>query len=436
MLAALALALLAQVRMEQDSIGPAGPIFTTPASQAGFAYFEFAPGNGAGMTSACTCGTPAAATGQAITFARASAGYCTKGNWTTGIANGDLVQCSTDEPRVMPGGDGTGVNGLLIERVRTNEILRSTAFDNAAWNKGGAGGASAASVTADAATAPNGTATADRVQFGATDGTGLQGSYIFQNMPTGQAVATVYIKGNGTSGTIDFALWNAGGAAYTCALCSYNSTSWTRCSVPATDGGGGAVWLLGNLSLSAHCNSGAHGAQDVFMWGAQWELGKYPTSFIQTAGVATGRSAETAIASVSLSNEAGSVAATVIAPSANWASEVLDHGMLSLSSAGPTYRFLFDYDSTPTATAFLYVNSGGGGTVGKAYAIAADTETRFSGWWDGSTQNIITPGGSASAAMPTTSATSLIEIGGFGGNPALNGVIKKVCVDPTATRCR
>ena len=77
--------------------------------------FQFATVTGVGMTDECTCASPTGTKGETLTFTRASAGFCTKGNEWTGIDNGDLVSCSTDQPRVMRGGDGTGAKGLLVE---------------------------------------------------------------------------------------------------------------------------------------------------------------------------------------------------------------------------------------------------------------------------------------------------------------------------------
>jgi hypothetical protein len=58
---------------------------------------------------------------------------------------------TSDTPRVVPG------RGLLVEGARTNLVLRSQEFDNAAWTK------SSVTVTANDAIAPDGTLTADKL---------------------------------------------------------------------------------------------------------------------------------------------------------------------------------------------------------------------------------------------------------------------------------
>jgi hypothetical protein len=69
--------------------------------QSSYAFFEFAPASGAGMGTACACTTPTGAKGEALTFTRAGDATCSKqGLATTGIANGDLVACTGNQPRV------------------------------------------------------------------------------------------------------------------------------------------------------------------------------------------------------------------------------------------------------------------------------------------------------------------------------------------------
>ena len=91
-------------------------------SCADYAYFEFAPASGAGMTAACACTTPTGAKGEAMTFTRTGAATCSKqGLATTGINDGDLVTCASDnQPRVEPSG---GVLGLRVESAKTNPLL-------------------------------------------------------------------------------------------------------------------------------------------------------------------------------------------------------------------------------------------------------------------------------------------------------------------------
>lgn len=84
-----------------------------------------------------------------FTFSRASTG-------TYRAASGLLVSASSGSPRIDY--DSTGqIRGLLMESTRTNLILRSNEFSNAAWAKSGA------STSADIVAGPDGTTTADRL---------------------------------------------------------------------------------------------------------------------------------------------------------------------------------------------------------------------------------------------------------------------------------
>src|SRR5688500_13085954 len=96
--------------------------------------------------------------GEALTFSRAGSGMCTKGD-------GTMVLLGNNVPRVQPG-------GLLMEAARTNLMVRSQEFDNAVWTKNATGAGVAPVVTANYAVAPDGTTSAERVQFSATPSSG------------------------------------------------------------------------------------------------------------------------------------------------------------------------------------------------------------------------------------------------------------------------
>lgn len=289
MLPALIFALLAQV----DPCGPDGPIFCTTTNTSGIAraLFEFAPSDGAGMTTACACSAITGAKGETITFARSSPGTCLKGNTLTGIANGDLVTCSTDQPRVRPEGlDGTGPMGLIIEDIETNILQWSESLDNAAWLSFAAGAPGTVTVTADQAVSPDGTTTADRLQLPSTSAAQSAARY----QPIAQAGAQTgffFLKGNGSSGTIDLCIFNNGASAYSCVACAYTSASWSRCvnkNVP--QGSVNGTYLIGNASS---LNGGvARGAADLFVWGMDWKSIGWDTSYVKTTTVAVQRSSD------------------------------------------------------------------------------------------------------------------------------------------------
>jgi hypothetical protein len=329
------------------------------------------------------------------------------------------VTCSSNQPRVMPGGDGSGGLGLLAEENRTNTALRSQELDNAAVWTDVLNGLTAPVRTANAAVAPDGTTTAERLQFPSCVGSSGNYSTIGQiGAAVASATTSVFLKGVSGSGTT--ALNNGTGGVTTC---TFNSTTWTRC---AFFDAGGTTPLLGSNCAGTN---GPYSATDVYAWGFQAETGAFATSYIATTSAAVTRAVEPASFSVSLANTTGSFAATVV-PLVTSAAN--DHGIVALSAAGPSFRQLLDQ-----AGAELFVYMSTGGSVSQAGAFPANTATRAAGWWDASTRSV-----SVGGAAPTTnahsggSATTLIQIGRYDAVGIFNGVIKRVCVDPSQTRCR
>jgi len=246
--------------------------------------FSFAPVAGTGMGAACACTNPTAADGTAVTFTRASSGYCTKGNWLTGIANGDLVKCANNQARVMPGGDDGGTwLGVLNEADHTTVLKDDSDFSSGNWTLEHVV-QPVPTVTANAGVAPDGTSNADRIQFPATGA--AEDSAIRQDTGTsGTHSAGVYIRGyitdGGTSsGTVDFATYN--GSAWECTPCTYTSASWTRCVHEnyTTDN----YWLLGNAGF--RCGN-ARSDNDVLVWGGDFQSGTKLMSHIDNGSSAS-----------------------------------------------------------------------------------------------------------------------------------------------------
>lgn len=130
----------------------------------------FAPSSGAGMGTACSGTNPTTADGGTLTFlSRASGRTCMKTGEYVGIANGDLVKLSANQYAVQPGGDGGGPLGISVWQEGYNLSTGSENLDSD-WTAFGSG-APAPAVTANAATAPDGTNTAERVQLAACGGT-------------------------------------------------------------------------------------------------------------------------------------------------------------------------------------------------------------------------------------------------------------------------
>lgn len=397
-----------------------------------YALFEFAPESGAGLGASCSCTTPSAATGEALTFTRASSAMCTKGPTTNTISNGDLVLCSSNQPRVMPGGNGSGGNGLLIERTRTNLLLRSEEIDNAAWAKNGVVVA-APTVTANYATAPDNAATAERLEFAAT-GSGEESS--ISQVPSAGAITAstlIYVKGTSGSGSLD--VCTNTGAVDQCTTCAYNNTTWTRCGRELSTMGAGTNLSIGNLT---RINGGTtRSANDVLIWGTQTEVtsggGASATSYIPTTGATATRSSETATFPLTMANTTGSMAATVVY-SYGLSSSGVDHALVANAAAGPAYRQTITW--RPQAGPSLTGYSLTGSVVLAASAAATATHHRGFMFWTSATSATVSWNGSSSAgSLVAINSTTLVEIGTYSAGQHADGVIKRVCFDNAATRC-
>ncbi len=398
--------------------------------------FQFAPPSGAGMTAPCACTSPAGAKGEALTFSRASSGTCLKGNTTSSIANGDMVTCTTDQPRVMYGGNGTGSLGLLVETTRTNSALRSQEFDNpAVWSPANSVVAAPA-VTADTVVAPDGTTTADRLVVPAS--TGSNYSVLVQ---TGACAATssapsVFLKGHGgTSGTLDMIL--QGGGNYV-TVCTFVGSSWTRCAPSGGSGKASTYMILG--SGAAYAGGALGAAADVDIWGAQCEAGTYATSYIATTSATVARAGE--LADVALTFGSGStgfsMAGTVVfdglagqpAPVGCVGSGAPGTGAGPATYACPLATPSYSAQVTASSPTSVYLTGG----------VATAATRRFSIFWgagilNGCLDGVCGAGNSGNSWTPPTWLRWRVGTYAIATNVS-DGVVKELCFDGDSSRCR
>lgn len=395
-----------------------------------YAFFEFAPVGGAGMSAACACTTPTGAKGEALTFTRTGAATCSKqGLATTGIANGDLVVCSNNnEPRVEPSG---GVLGLRVESARTNSILRSQEFNNAAWVLDGTG-STVPTVTANQATAPDGTLTADRVQVAACSSVGSN-SVVYQLHATSGTGSTssVYCRGNGSTQTIQVCSFGSTGGNG-CTAVSCPSTSWSRgVDVRSTTTGTGGV-VIGCVNLVSYTGSSNTGAADVFIWGAQSEMdATYATSYIPTVAASATRNAESPYLTVTAMTAGTYSTAANFETPYNITSS--NSRLVTLYQTG----IVFSDDYFPTNyTAFLY-----DGVISSFMsATAVTTSGRVGSYYDLTNLGVcVNATCTSTAAARTINNITRVRIGVDGSAGSIgqpNGIVTRVCADPNPTRCR
>ena len=373
-----------------------------------------------------------------ITFTRAST--------ATRVRQDGLVEVvASGSPRIDFDPVTQVCKGLLIEEQRTNLLTYSENFDNAAWAKNNA------TITANATTAPDGTLTADKmVQDTANTAHLVKQGAITTN--TNPLSATIYAKAGertnlllqlqentsfaryafcvfdlttGTAGSVT----NSGGASSSTASCTSVGNGWFRCSIISTLGGvdtNSQLVALDGVSLATYTGDGTSG---IYIWGAQLEVGAFPTSYIPTVASQVTRSADTAVMTGTnfsswYNQTEGTVlvdydmeTSTIYYPSA-W---YMDDGALnrfghSVSSGLKNCN----YDSSTNSVAQLYLSLGAmPTTVLSAYAYK---ENDFVGCANGGT--VLTD---TSGVQPIVNK---LQIGGRLYGAFLNGHISKLSYYP------
>jgi hypothetical protein len=233
-----------------------------------------------------------------ITFTRSST--------ATFVGSNGLIQnAAINTPRFDYDPVTLAAKGLLIEQQRTNLMIYSEQFNNAIWTKG------AATVTANATTAPDGAATADLLTETATSNF----HFIFQGATTaaGAATATVYAKLSSGSRnlsifpqgtTVGWTIFNlatgvitaTGGAAFLSSSITAAGNGWYRCSVTWTASAVSSnfVCYMTNSTTAPNPSYLGDGTSGIFLYGAQLEAGAFATSYIPTVASQVIRTADIA----------------------------------------------------------------------------------------------------------------------------------------------
>jgi len=245
--------------------------------------------------------TPVA--GPAPSFSRASTG-------TYFNASGVLTSASINTPRfdhVYSGGQWVS-RGLLLEEQRTNFAQRSDDFANAYWAVNGTGGLT---VTSNSSVSPDGTTTADTIAGAPATG----GAWIRSSMSTaivsGAYTFSVFIKK--TSGATVFPMLLIegpfGNSAIFCdtntgqvydrpgvvglAKSSQDCGLYWRFSTTLNNTGSGNArfYIYPAITVDFVNTSNALTGSQIY-WGAQFEAGAFPTSYMGTTSSSVTRSAD------------------------------------------------------------------------------------------------------------------------------------------------
>ena len=252
-------------------------------------------------------------------FSRASTG-------TYYDANGVLRTAGVNEPRFNYDPATGEFKGLLVEESRTNLLTYSEQFDNSAWN---AFGIDTALIVANSAIAPDGTLTADYLKASTTN-TFQSKTLRRGNISVISTVCfSVHLKYGGYRyacvhvgllSSIYVDLQNgiitqtAGGATGSCVsvgngwyrvtyMITFTSSTNTTPSI--------AVYNTGTGNPYGQDNWVGDGINGIYIWGAQYEAGSTPTSYIPTTSAAVTRQADQLSISKTTSNWFNSVNGTL-----------------------------------------------------------------------------------------------------------------------------
>ena len=308
--------------------------------------------------------------------------------------------------------------GLVVEAAHTNIALQSQTFDSAGvWTPSSSGAVPV--VTANAAIAPDGTLTADQIDYKTAVPPGgwsdlrsgvaaADGTYTFSCwLKAGTTNATNLRVGSNVTGT----------QAVACALTS----TWQRFFATVVASGGTTAMAL------RIGNDGAgivpQGLGTIFAWGAQLEAKAFPQSYVPTVAASAACNAD--IASVStvtaLPVAAGSLELDF---TPEWATGTLPaHAVLLDTTANHTKGLELDIAAGAPTVFFAGVSS-----AGSVLTWVAGETYRMRLVWGGGTFTLYRDGVvvlTGSATMPSSHGT--LYLGCFNGASSLaDGRIQRV----------
>ncbi|MES2007927.1 MAG: hypothetical protein V4468_03440 [Pseudomonadota bacterium] len=245
-----------------------------------------------------------------VTFARATT------RWRTGPA-GLLVQDAINAASLAYDPVTLLPRGLLVEGQKTNVQMQSSGFDNVIWSK------TNCTITPNAAVDPVGTSVAQKLVEGtaANSVSRATGNVISKAASAIEYTASVYVKAagrnfvrvgmddsSGSGAAVWFSLTDGaigastgtGTTAFTniSGKVSQLANGWYRCAITATTTTTTVIRFLVDPSTTNAIGGNLYtgdGVSGIYLFGAQLEVGAFPSSYIPTTSASVTRSADSTL---------------------------------------------------------------------------------------------------------------------------------------------
>ena len=247
--------------------------------------WQLVPGNVAAGT--VYAQVPTSGTGD-LTFTRASTATRTN-------SAGTIVNVATGVPRIdyrNANGSVSSTGRLLLEPQRTNSILRSNSFVTSPWFNSATLSGTSTTLTANSATAPDGTNTATLVAMTRPTTSGATYVSQIQSIAAGVYASSVYMRAKDAThvGKV-ISAWQWDGAERNLIDITLTN-SWVRYSLLTTYSHTTGSREL--LAFGFRNGRGSTTSVEFYAWGGQGELGAYATTYIPTTTAAVTRLADSA----------------------------------------------------------------------------------------------------------------------------------------------
>lgn len=298
---------------------------------------------------------------------------------------------------------GRTVQADLVEGSRTNLCVRSQEFDDASWLKVNT------TVTANATTAPDGTATAEKLAATAVNNVHYIGQSQAKAASSLPYVFTVYLKqaeyryggvqitdgANGAQMRMDLqtgTVTNSGTFGSGFAVVSASAVSvgngWYRCVLSITSSAAATIDPRTRVLLNDDNNSyTGDGTSGIFAWGAQLEQAAFPSTYIPTAGSTVTRGADSLSVSLAslpgggLSTTAGTILALAVPEGWTGDQDGATAWRIAQSLSPGVGNFTL-YRTSAIGTTIIRVDGGGNQTTGFTHGLTDRTIRRIGAVWD------------------------------------------------------